>query len=33
MEHLRQTASRFATSHVLDACHHDTWITTTRQAR
>lgn len=25
MQHLRATASRFASSHMLDACHHDTW--------
>jgi hypothetical protein len=25
MEHLRATASRFASSHMLDGCHHDTW--------
>jgi Uncharacterized protein conserved in archaea (DUF2180) len=25
IEHLRETASRFASSHMLDSCHHDTW--------
>lgn len=25
MDHLRETASRFASSHMLDTCHHDTW--------
>jgi hypothetical protein len=25
LEHLRETASRFGSSHVLDTCHHDTW--------
>jgi hypothetical protein len=32
MEHLRETASRFASSHILDSCHHDTWIATKRPA-
>jgi Uncharacterized protein conserved in archaea (DUF2180) len=25
LEHLRETAARFATDHILAACHHDTW--------
>lgn len=25
LEHLRETASRFASSHILESCHHDTW--------
>jgi hypothetical protein len=25
LDHLRETASRFASSHILDRCHHDTW--------
>lgn len=32
MEHLRETASRFATGHILDSCHHDTWVATKRAA-
>ena len=28
LDHLRQTAARFAASHILDTCHHDTWIAT-----
>jgi hypothetical protein len=28
LEHLRETANRFAASHILDACHHDTWVAT-----
>jgi hypothetical protein len=28
MEHLRATASHLASSHILDGCHHDTWIAT-----
>lgn len=26
--HLRETAAHFASSHMLDSCHHDTWIVT-----
>jgi hypothetical protein len=33
MEHLRATASHLASSHVLDACQHDTWIATGPPAR
>ena len=25
LDHLRETASRFATGHMLETCHHDTW--------
>ena len=25
LDHLRATAAHFATSHMLDSCHHDTW--------
>jgi hypothetical protein len=25
LEHLRDTASRFASSRILESCHHDTW--------
>ena len=25
LEHLRATATHFASSHILDACQHDTW--------
>ena len=25
LNHLRTTAVQFATSHMLDSCHHDTW--------
>ena len=25
VEHLRETAARFASDHVLAPCHHDTW--------
>jgi len=25
MEHLHDTATRFASGHILDTCHHDTW--------
>jgi hypothetical protein len=28
LEHLRETASHFASSHILDSCHHDTWNVT-----
>jgi hypothetical protein len=28
--HLRATAAHFASSHMLDTCHHDTWIETER---
>jgi len=28
LAHLRETASRFASSHMLDTCHHDTWDAT-----
>ena len=28
LEHLRETADRFAASHILDTCHHDTWAGT-----
>jgi hypothetical protein len=33
MEHLRATALHLASSHMLDACQHDTWITTDAPAR
>ena len=26
LDHLRETASRFGSSHILDSCHHDTWV-------
>lgn len=25
LEHLHETASRFAASRILESCHHDTW--------
>ena len=25
LEHLRETAARFASDHILAPCHHDTW--------
>jgi hypothetical protein len=25
LEHLRETAVRFASDHILSTCHHDTW--------
>src|SRR5918995_4477635 len=28
--HLRATAAHFASSHMLDSCHHDTWTATER---
>jgi hypothetical protein len=28
LDHLRATAAHFATSHMLDSCHHDTWTAT-----
>jgi len=28
--HLRETAAQFASSHILDSCHHDTWTVTER---
>jgi hypothetical protein len=28
LDHLRETADRFAASHILDTCHHDTWAPT-----
>ena len=30
LDHLRATAAHFASSHMLDTCHHDTWIETER---
>jgi hypothetical protein len=30
LTHLRQTAAHFKASHILDHCHHDTWIATER---
>lgn len=30
LAHLRGTAAHFASSHMLDSCHHDTWIVTER---
>ena len=30
IDHLRATAAHFATSHMLDSCHHDTWTATER---
>lgn len=33
MEHLRATASRSASGHILDGCHHDTWIARKRPMR
>ena len=32
MDHLRATAAHFATSHMLDSCHHDTWTAPARGA-
>jgi hypothetical protein len=29
-DHLRETVSRFASSNILDRCHHDTWQVTER---
>jgi hypothetical protein len=31
--HLRATAAHFASSHILDYCHHDTWTATERPSR
>jgi hypothetical protein len=28
LTHVRRTAARLASSHILDSCHHDTWIVT-----
>jgi hypothetical protein len=28
LTHLRATAAHFASSHMLDSCHHDTWTVT-----
>jgi hypothetical protein len=28
LDHLRETASRFESSNILDSCHHDTWAVT-----
>jgi len=28
LDHLRETVSRFRSSHMLDTCHHDTWAVT-----
>ena len=28
LEHLRATATHFASSHILDTCQHDTWTAT-----
>lgn len=30
LDHLRATAAHFASSHMLDSCHHDTWTVTER---
>ena len=28
LDHLRATAAHLASSHILDSCHHDTWMVT-----
>ncbi|MGH2804003.1 MAG: DUF2180 family protein [Thermoleophilaceae bacterium] len=33
LDHLRATAAHFASSHMLDTCHHDTWTVTERHSR
>jgi hypothetical protein len=33
LEHLRETATRFASDHILAGCHHDTWTATNTDAR
>ena len=30
--HLRATAAHFASSHMLDDCHHDTWTVTEQRS-
>ena len=32
LEHIRETAARFASSHILDSCHHSTWAVTKQPA-
>jgi hypothetical protein len=28
LEHLRETAARFAAGRMFESCHHDTWVET-----
>lgn len=32
LDHLRATAAHYASSHMLDSCHHDTWTVTERRS-
>lgn len=33
LDHLHETASRFAASRILETCHHDTWATSEHRSK